>query len=108
MPGKSTQSRRIVSTAGTAKPNAKSKAEDRKEAILTAIEDHTLTPVLADAAKAAEQVYCAGKLIRSEELGTLLDQALETSGEPFLLTFDDGSSLYLTTTEGMLTATVSK
>jgi hypothetical protein len=38
----------------------------------------------------------------------LVEQALDGAGEPFRLTFDDGSILYLTTSEGMLTATVSK
>jgi hypothetical protein len=36
-----------------------------------------------------------------------VEQALDGAGEPFRLTFDDGSSLYLSTSEGILTATVS-
>jgi hypothetical protein len=85
-----------------------SKAEGYKEAIMSSIQEQTETPTIADAAKAATKVYYAGKVIRPEELGTLLGQALDGAGQPFRLTFDDGSNLYLTTSEGILTATVSK
>jgi hypothetical protein len=85
-----------------------SKAEAYKESIMSSIQEQTETPTVADAARAATNIYRAEKLIRPEELDTLLGQALDGAGEPFRLTFDDGSSLYLTTSEGILTATVSK
>ncbi len=86
----------------------KSKAEGYKETIMSAVQDETETPAIADAARAATSIYCAEKLVRPEELSTLVDQALDGAGEPFRLAFDDGSCLYLTTNEGILTATVSK
>ena len=84
------------------------KRKTARKRIITAIEDRTLSPVLAETARTATHIYYAEKLIRPEELGILLDQALGGSGEPFRLTFDDGSSLFLTTSEGLLTVTVSK
>ncbi len=86
----------------------KSKAEDHKESIISSVQEETEGEAIADAARAAKHIYYAEKLVRPEELSTLVEQALDGAGEPFRLTFDDGSSLYLTTSEGMLTATVSK
>jgi len=86
----------------------KSKAEDHKESIMSAVQEETEGPAIADAARAAKHIYCSKRLVRHEELSALLEQALDGDGEPFRLTFDDGSSLYLTTSEGILTATVSK
>ena len=86
----------------------KSKAEDHKEAIMSSVQEQTESPVIADAARAATHIYYAERLVRPEELSTLVEQALDGAGEAFRLTFDDGSSLYLTTSDGMLTATVSK
>jgi hypothetical protein len=86
----------------------KSKAEDHKESIMSAVQEQTESEAIADAARAAKHIYYAKQLVRPEELSTLVEQALDGAGEPFRLTFDDGSSLYLTTSEGMLTATVSK
>jgi hypothetical protein len=86
----------------------KSKAEDHKESIMSAVQEETENEAIADAARAATHIYYSKQLVRPEELSTLVGQALDGTGEPFRLTFDDGSSLYLTTSEGMLTATVSK
>lgn len=86
----------------------KSKAEDHKEVIMSSIQEQTESPVIADAARAATHIYCGEKLVRPEELISLVGQALEGAGEPFRLTFDDDSSLYLSTNAGILTATVSK
>ena len=47
------------------------------------------------------------RLVRAEELNTLVEKALDGSGESFRLKFDDGSDLYLSTSGGILTATVS-
>jgi len=89
-------------------PTPKSKAEDHKEVIMSSVQEQTESPAITDAARAATHVYCAEKLVRPEELSTLVGQALDGAGEPFRLTFDDDSSLYLTTSTGILTATVSK
>ena len=97
---------KIDGNSETATP--KSKAEDYKEVIMSSVEEQTESPAIADAARAAINIYYAEKLVRPEELSTLVGQALDGAGEPFRLTFDDGSSLYLTTSEGILTATVSK
>jgi hypothetical protein len=86
----------------------KSKAEDHKEAIMSAVQEQTETEAIADAARAAKHIYQAKQLVRPEELSNLVEKALDGAGEPFRLTFDDDSSLYLTTSEGVLTATVSK
>jgi hypothetical protein len=86
----------------------KSKAEDHKEVIMSSVEEQTEIPAIADAANAATHIYQAERPVRPEELSTLVGQALDGAGEPFRLTFDDNSSLYLTTSAGILTATVSK
>jgi hypothetical protein len=86
----------------------KSKAEDHKEAIMSSVQERTESQAFADAARAAKHIYYAKKLVRPEELGTLVGQALDGAGEPFRLTFDDDSSLFLTTSNGILIATVSK
>jgi hypothetical protein len=86
----------------------KSKAEDHKESIMSAVQEQTDNEAIADAARAATHIYYSKQLVRPEELSTLVGQALDGAGEPFRLTFDDDSSLYLTTSNGMLTATVSK
>ena len=86
----------------------KSKAEDHKEAIMSSVQEQTESEAIADAARAATHIYYAKQLVRPEELSTLVGQALDGLGEPFVLTFDDDSSLYLTTSEGIFTATVSK
>jgi len=86
----------------------KSKAEGHKESIMSAVQEQTDGEAIADAARDATHIHYAKHLVRPEELRTLVGQALDGAGEPFRLTFDDGSTLYLTTSEGMLTATVSK
>ena len=85
----------------------KSKAESHKEAIMSSVEDETEKEALAAAAKAARRISVE-RIVRPEELSALVEKALDGSGEPFRLTFDDDSSLYLTTKEGIITATVSK
>jgi len=85
----------------------KSKAESYKEEIMSAVEDETETESIADAAKAAKHIHCE-RLVRPEELSALVEKALDGAGESFRLTFDDDSRLYLTTSNGILTATVSK
>jgi hypothetical protein len=86
----------------------KSKAEEFKEAIMAAVEDETENEVIADAVKVATNIYVDQRLVRAEELSTLVEKALDGSGEPFRLMFGDGSSLYLATSGGILKATVSK
>jgi hypothetical protein len=86
----------------------KSKAESHKEVIMAAVEDETENEVIADTAKAASHIYVEQRLVRAEELSTLVEKALDGSGESFRLKFDDGSNLYLSTKSGILTATVSK
>ena len=86
----------------------KSKAEDHKEVIMSSIQEQTESEAIADAARAATHIYYSKQPVQPEELSTLVGQALDGAGEPFVLTFDDDSSLYLTTSEGILTATVSK
>jgi hypothetical protein len=86
----------------------KSKAEDSKEAIMAAVEEETEKEAIADAAKAAKRIYIGERPVRSEELGALVEKALDNSGESFRLEFDDSSNLYLSTKGGILTATVSK
>jgi hypothetical protein len=90
-----------------AKPVAKSKAESFKETIMSALEDETEDEAIADAGKAAARIYVE-RAVRPQELSKLIEQALDGSGERFRLNFDDDSSLYLSTTGGILTATVSK
>jgi DNA-binding NarL/FixJ family response regulator len=86
---------------------AKSKAESFKETIMSALEDETEDEAIADASKAAARIYVE-RAVRPQELSQLVEQALDGKGERFRLNFDDGSDLYLTTTGGILTATVSK
>jgi hypothetical protein len=89
-------------------PMPKSKAESHKKVIMAAVEDETENQAIADAAKAATHIYAGQGAVRAAELSPLVEKALDGSGETFRLKFDDGSSLYLSTTEGILTATVSK
>jgi hypothetical protein len=105
MPEKSAEPRQPAGNPEATKP--KSKAEGYKEGIMSSVQEQTEIPAIADAARAATHIYYAEKLIRPEELSDLVEQALDGAGEPFRLTFDDGSSLYLSTSEGILTATVS-
>ena len=86
----------------------KSKAENHKEAIMSGVEDETESEAIAAAAKAAQQIRVAERTIRPEDLSTLVEKALDNPGGRFHLKFDDGSELYLATTGGILTATVSK
>lgn len=86
----------------------KSKAENHKEAIMSAVEDETESEAIAAAAKAAQQIRVAERIVRPEDLSTRVEKALEGPGERFHMKFDDGSDLYLSTTGGILTATVSK
>ena len=86
----------------------KSKAENFKETIMAAVEEETENEAIADAAKAAKRTYAEQRNVRAEELSTLVEKALDDSGESFRLEFDDGSNLYLSTKGGILTATVSK
>ena len=86
---------------------AKSKAESFKEAIMSALEDETESEAIADAGKAAARILVE-RAVRPQELGKLIEQALDGSGERFRLSFDDDSNLYRSTTGGILTATVSK
>ena len=85
----------------------KSKAENHKEAIMSSVEEETETEAIAAAAKAAKEISVE-RVVRPDELSALVEKALNGAGEPFRLTFDDGSSLYLSTKQGILTATVSK
>jgi|SRR5579859_1236535 len=85
----------------------KSKAENYKEAIMSSVEEETEAQAIADAAKASSQIYVE-RVVRSGELSNLVDKALHGTGESFRLKFDDDSILYLSTREGILTATVSK
>jgi hypothetical protein len=85
----------------------KSKAENHKEAIMSSVEDETEREAIAAAAKAARSISVE-RVVRPEELSALVEKALDGSGEPFRLTFDDDSCLYLSTKQGILTATVSK
>ena len=86
----------------------KSKAESHKEAIMAAIEDETETEAIADAAQAAKNIQADKRTVGAEELSALVEKALDGSGDGFRLNFDDGSTLFLTTKGGILTATVSK
>ena len=86
----------------------KSKAEEFKEAIMAAVEDETENEAIADAVKVATNIYVDQRPVRAEELITLVGKALDGSGESFRLMFDDGSNLYLSTSGGILKATVSK
>jgi hypothetical protein len=85
----------------------KSKAESYKEAIMSSVEEETETQAIADAAKASARIYVE-RVVRPEELSKLVEKSLDGSGETFRLKFDDDSTLYLSTREGILTATVSK
>ena len=86
----------------------KSKAEGHKEVIMSSLQEQTESEALAAAARAATHIYYDKQPIRPEELSDMVGQALDGAGEPFILRFDDDSSLYLTTSDGILTATVSK
>jgi len=85
----------------------KSKAENYKEVIMSSVEEETETQAIADAAKDSSRIYVE-RVVRPEELGKLVEKSLDGSGETFRLKFDDDSTLYLSTREGILTATVSK
>jgi hypothetical protein len=85
----------------------KSKAESYKEAIMSSVEEETEAQAIADAAKASSRIYVE-RAVRPEELSKLVENALDGTGESFRLKFDDDSTLYLSTREGILTATVSK
>lgn len=85
----------------------KSKAENYKEAIMSSVEEETETQAIADAAEASARIYVE-RVVRPEELTKLVETSLDGSGETFRLKFDDDSTLYLSTREGILTATVSK
>jgi hypothetical protein len=86
----------------------KSKAEGFKEAIMAAVEEETENEAIADAVKVATNIYVEQRLVRAEEVSTLVEKVLDGSGESFRLMFDDGSNLYLSTSGGILEATVSK
>jgi hypothetical protein len=85
----------------------KSKAEGYKETIMSSVEEETESEALADAAKAAARIYVE-RLVRPEELTKMVEKALDGREERFRLSFDDNSNLYLSTSGGILTATVSK
>jgi hypothetical protein len=85
----------------------KSKAENYKEVIMSSVEEETEAQAIADAAKASARIYVE-RVVRPEELSKLVEKALDGGGESFRLKFDDDSTLYLSTREGILTATVSK
>lgn len=85
----------------------KSKAENYKELIMSSVQEETETEALTDAAKTAAQIYVE-RAVRPEEFSKLVEKALDGAGEPFRLRFDDDSNLYLSTTNGILIATVSK
>jgi hypothetical protein len=86
----------------------KSKAENYKEAIMSAVEHETESEAIAEAAKAAQRIRVAERIVRPEDLSMQVEKALEGTPERFHLKFDDGSELFLATTGGILTATVSK
>ena len=86
----------------------KSKAENHKEVIMSAVEDETESEAIAEAAEAAQGIRVGERIVRPEDLSTQVEKALDGAGERFQLKFDDGSELYLATTGGILTATVSK
>jgi DNA-binding NarL/FixJ family response regulator len=85
----------------------KSKAENYKEVIMSSVEEETETQAIVDAAKASARIYVE-RVVRPEELSNLVEKALDGSGESFRLRFDDDSTLFLSTREGILTATVSE
>lgn len=86
----------------------KSKAESHKEAIMAAVEEETESEAIAAAAGAAAEIYVEQRAVPAEQLSELVEKALDDGGGPFRLKFGDGSSLYLSTSGGILTATVSK
>jgi len=86
----------------------KSKAENHKEVIMSAVEDETESEAIAEAAKAAQRIRAGERSVRPEDLSAQVEKALDGAGERFHLKFDDGSELFLATTGGILTATVSK
>ncbi len=79
---------------------------------MSAVEEETDKEAIAEAAKAANHIYVDERSVerplRSEDLATQVAQALDGAAKRFHLKFDDGSDLYLSTTGGILTATVSK
>jgi hypothetical protein len=75
---------------------------------MSAVEDETDNQVIAEAATAANHICVDERLVRPEDLSARVEHALDGAGERFHLKFDDGSDLYLATTGGILTATVSK
>jgi hypothetical protein len=85
----------------------KSKAENHKEVIMAAVEEETENEAIAEAAKAATNIYAEERLVRAEELSNLVEKALSGTAGSFRLKFEDGSNLYLSTSGGILTATVS-
>ena len=86
----------------------KSKAESHKEAIMAAVEEETEGEAIAAAAKAATQIKLEQRTISAKELSASVEKALHGPGGSFRLQFDDGSNLFLSTSGGILTATVSK
>jgi hypothetical protein len=86
----------------------KSKAESHKEAIMAAVEEETESEAIAAAASAATQIKVEQRAVSAKELSDLVEKALDEGGGPFRLQFDDGSNLFLSTNDGILTATVSK
>lgn len=85
----------------------KSKAENFKEVIMSSVEEETEAEAIADAAKASSEIYVE-RVVRPDELSKLVEKALNGTGDSFRLKFDDDSTLFLSTREGILTATVSK
>ena len=86
----------------------KSKAESHKEAIMAAVEEETESEAISAAAKEAAQINVEQRVVPAEKLSELVEKALDDGGGPFRLQFGDGSNLYLSTSGGTLTATVSK
>jgi hypothetical protein len=86
----------------------KSKAESHKEAIMAAVEEETESEAIAAAAKEATQINVEQRPVPAEKLSEMVEKALDDGGGPFRLQFGDGSNLYLSTSGGTLTATVSK
>jgi hypothetical protein len=75
---------------------------------VSAVEDETESEAIAEAAKAAQSIRFAERIVLPDDLSRQVEKALDGAGERFHLKFDDGSELYLATTGGILTATVSK
>jgi len=75
---------------------------------MAAVEEETESEAIAAAAKEATQINVEQRVIPAEKLSELVEKALDDGGGPFRLQFGDGSNLYLSTSDGTLTATVSK